>query len=338
MEEKIQGSGGSRHAFDSNPVPAFDSDLGLIFGSYLDLALDIKLGGDLNLIAPGRIGDLNSRPPTLAQRKLRWLTTAIKNAATTSGPIVLSKNYRNFADVCFNRNRNLKHAAEGRRRAGSQQPSSMPCVAFPLAAPNLYFIGQSNSVPPAYRQSTVVSKQFTAVIKSSHHVSPQQIKILESIPREGFAFERSRGDESVIIQPPRGHGRGGFLRGGIRPRVRRARRRRPPGYGYEALSAASDASDGEPEPEPVAEYQPFEVDNSGGGESGEGPSSRGSAKVNFPPGVESEHPRTSATAAYHRRGRSMSAWSDISRSSIRFEERSVHYFVLEFVLHARVRK
>lgn len=50
------------------------------------------------------------------------------------------------------------------------------------------------------------------------------------------------------------------------------------------------------------------------------PSSRASTKVNFPPELE---PRR-ATASY-RRHRSMSAWSDISRSSIRFEERSVLY-------------
>lgn len=92
-----------------------------------------------------------------------------------------------------------------------------------------------------------------------------------------------------------------------------------PGYGYEALSAASDGSDGEPEEAP--EYTAFEMELSGGGESAEGPSSRGSAKVNFPPDVDLER---RATATYHRgRGRSMSAWSDISRSSIRFEERSV---------------
>lgn len=96
-----------------------------------------------------------------------------------------------------------------------------------------------------------------------------------------------------------------------------------PGYGYEALSAASDGSEGEPDEAP--EYAAFEMELSGGGESVEGPSSRGSTKVNFPPEVELERrPTVSAvaTAAYHKgRGRSMSAWSDISRSSIRFEER-----------------
>ncbi|CAH2103585.1 unnamed protein product [Euphydryas editha] len=98
-----------------------------------------------------------------------------------------------------------------------------------------------------------------------------------------------------------------------------------PGYGYEALSAASDGSDQELDEAP--EYAPFEMELSGGGESVEGPSSRGSAKVNFPPDVELERRPTgtfagAAAAAFHRgRGRSMSAWSDISRSSIRFEER-----------------
>lgn len=96
-----------------------------------------------------------------------------------------------------------------------------------------------------------------------------------------------------------------------------------PGYGYEALSAASDGSDGDPDDAP--EYAPFEMEMSGGGESADGPSSRGSNKVNFPPEIEFDRRPTvtlGATAAYHRgRGRSMSAWSDISRSSIRFEER-----------------
>lgn len=98
-----------------------------------------------------------------------------------------------------------------------------------------------------------------------------------------------------------------------------------PGYGYEALSAASDGSEGEHDDGP--EYAAFEMELSGGGESADGPSSRGSTKVNFPPDVQLER-RPTATAAtatgaaYHRgRGRSMSAWSDISRSSIRFEER-----------------
>lgn len=96
-----------------------------------------------------------------------------------------------------------------------------------------------------------------------------------------------------------------------------------PGYGYEALSAASDGSDGDPDDAP--DYAAFEMELSGGGESAEGPSSRGSTKVNFPPEVQLERrpTATAGTAAvYHRgRGRSMSAWSDISRSSIRFEER-----------------
>ncbi|XP_075990844.1 slowpoke 2 isoform X3 [Anticarsia gemmatalis] len=80
---------------------------------------------------------------------------------------------------------------------------------------------------------------------------------------------------------------------------------------------------------------------SGGGESIEGPSSRGSTKVNFPPEVELERrPTVSAvaSAAYHRgRGRSMSAWSDISRSSIRFEERvRVEYYVNENTFKERL--
>lgn len=95
-----------------------------------------------------------------------------------------------------------------------------------------------------------------------------------------------------------------------------------PGYGYEALSAASDGSEPEPEPEEAPDYTAFEMDLSGGGES-----SRCSTKVNFPPELELDTRRSAAAsvAAYHRsRGRSMSAWSDISRSSIRFEERLVH--------------
>nr|XP_053624835.1 potassium channel subfamily T member 2 isoform X11 [Plodia interpunctella] len=79
---------------------------------------------------------------------------------------------------------------------------------------------------------------------------------------------------------------------------------------------------------------------SGGGESAEVPSSRGSTKVNFPPEVELERrPTTTASvAAYHRgRGRSMSAWSDISRSSIRFEERvRVEYYVNENTFKERL--
>lgn len=92
-----------------------------------------------------------------------------------------------------------------------------------------------------------------------------------------------------------------------------------PGYSYEALSAASDGS----EPEEAQEYTALDMEASGGG-----PSPRGSAKVNFPPEVEVDTRRAPA-AAYHRsRGRSMSAWSDISRSSIRFEERSVEVDLL----------
>lgn len=116
-----------------------------------------------------------------------------------------------------------------------------------------------------------------------------------------------------------GGGAAGGAAGGVRP-----------GYGYEALSAASDGSEGEPDEAP--EYAAFEMELSGGGESAEGPSSRGSTKVNFPPEVELERRPTApaiATAAYHRgRGRSMSAWSDISRSSIRFEERLVLTIIL----------
>ncbi|XP_038216273.1 potassium channel subfamily T member 2 isoform X3 [Zerene cesonia] len=78
---------------------------------------------------------------------------------------------------------------------------------------------------------------------------------------------------------------------------------------------------------------------SGGGESAEGPSSRGSAKVNFPPDVELERRATGAFGSVlHRgRGRSMSAWSDISRSSIRFEERvRVEYYVNENTFKERL--
>lgn len=105
-----------------------------------------------------------------------------------------------------------------------------------------------------------------------------------------------------------------------------------PGYGYEALSAASDGSDGEPDEAP--DYAAFEMELSGGGESCEGPSSRGSAKVNFKPNVDVELEQRRGTAIYHRgRGRSMSAWSDISRSSIRFEERYViKYHSTQFLI------
>ncbi|XP_068621412.1 potassium channel subfamily T member 2 [Battus philenor] len=78
---------------------------------------------------------------------------------------------------------------------------------------------------------------------------------------------------------------------------------------------------------------------SGGGESAEGPSSRGSAKVNFPPDVELERrPTGTFTSSFRRgRGRSMSAWSDISRSSIRFEERvRVEYYVNENTFKERL--
>nr|XP_026497612.1 potassium channel subfamily T member 2 isoform X4 [Vanessa tameamea] len=85
------------------------------------------------------------------------------------------------------------------------------------------------------------------------------------------------------------------------------------------------------------------MEMSGGGESADGPSSRGSAKVNFPPDVELERRPTgtfagAAAAAFHRgRGRSMSAWSDISRSSIRFEERvRVEYYVNENTFKERL--
>ncbi|KOB67215.1 Uncharacterized protein OBRU01_20131 [Operophtera brumata] len=107
-----------------------------------------------------------------------------------------------------------------------------------------------------------------------------------------------------------GHGGGGALGGGSAGGGGR------PGYGYEALSAASDGSDGEPDD--VPEYAAFEMELSGGGESVDGPSSRASNKVNFPPEVELERRPTAAavaSAVYHRgRGRSMSAWSDISRT------------------------
>lgn len=93
-----------------------------------------------------------------------------------------------------------------------------------------------------------------------------------------------------------------------------------PGYGYEALSGGSDGSDVEPD---HPQYTAFEVETSGGGESCEAPSSRASAKVNFPPELEAalQQRRAAAAAAAARRPRSMSAWSDVSRSSIRFEER-----------------
>ncbi|VVD05170.1 unnamed protein product [Leptidea sinapis] len=78
-----------------------------------------------------------------------------------------------------------------------------------------------------------------------------------------------------------------------------------PGYGYEALSAASDASD---QAEPDADADDIAE------------SWRGSTRVNFPPHVELEQ-RATGSSLHRSRGRSMSAWSDISRSSIRFEER-----------------
>lgn len=130
-------------------------------------------------------------------------------------------------------------------------------------------------------------------------------------PRLGASTECGRGGGGAPVISGGGGGGGGAA----------AR----PGYGYEALSAASDGSDGEPDEAP--EYAAFDMETSGGGESAEGPSSRASTKVNFPPDVELERRPTAsaiASAAYHRgRGRSMSAWSDISRSSIRFEERLV---------------
>lgn len=112
-----------------------------------------------------------------------------------------------------------------------------------------------------------------------------------------------------------GCGRGGSPGAGDRP-----------GYGYEALSAASDGSEFEPDEAP--DYAAFDTEMSGGAESYDGPSPRGSAKVNFPPEVER---RRSTSASFQRvRGRSMSAWSDISRSSFRFEERSAVFFLLFF--------
>lgn len=129
---------------------------------------------------------------------------------------------------------------------------------------------------------------------------------IEASPRLGGGVEY--GGEGAASNAGRGGGAGGGGR---------------PGYGYEALSAASDGSDGEPET--VPDYAPLEMELSAGGESIDGPSSRASTKVNFPPQVELERRPTApavGSAIYHRsRGRSMSAWSDISRSSIRFEER-----------------
>lgn len=142
-------------------------------------------------------------------------------------------------------------------------------------------------------------------------VKAASLSRIEASPRLAAGVECGRGScgGSAI-----GSGGGGGVGAGGRP-----------GYGYEALSAASDGSDGEPDDAP--EYAAFEMELSAGGESVEGPSSRASTKVNFPPDVELERRPTAAalpSAVYHRgRGRSMSAWSDISRSSIRFEERSV---------------
>ncbi|KAG7312981.1 hypothetical protein JYU34_000053, partial [Plutella xylostella] len=97
-----------------------------------------------------------------------------------------------------------------------------------------------------------------------------------------------------------------------------------PGYGYEALSPASDNSEPDDDMEMSAEAE--------GEAEADQPSSRASTKVNFPPELE---PRR-ATASY-RRHRSMSAWSDISRSSIRFEERvRVEYYVNENTFKERL--
>lgn len=137
-------------------------------------------------------------------------------------------------------------------------------------------------------------------------VKASSLSRIEASPRLAAGSECGRGGASAAV------GGGGGAR---------------PGYGYEALSAASDGSEADHEEGP--EYAAFEMELSGGGESAEGPSSRGSTKVNFPPDVELERrPTTTAlatSATYHRgRVRSMSAWSDISRSSIRFEERYVY--------------
>lgn len=138
-------------------------------------------------------------------------------------------------------------------------------------------------------------------------VKASSLSRIEASPRLAAGSECGRGGANAAVS-------GG---GGARP-----------GYGYEALSAASDGSEGDHDEGP--EYAAFEMEISGGGESAEGPSSRGSIKVNFPPEVELERRPTATTAlatgaTYHRgRGRSMSAWSDISRSSIRFEERYVY--------------
>lgn len=140
--------------------------------------------------------------------------------------------------------------------------------------------------------------------------SLSRIEASSASPRLGVSAECGRGGGGGGGGAPVSGGGGGGAR---------------PGYGYEALSAASDGSDGEPDDAP--EYAAFEMETSAGGESAEGPSSRASTKVNFPPDVELERRPTAsavASATYHKgRGRSMSAWSDISRSSIRFEERSV---------------
>lgn len=153
------------------------------------------------------------------------------------------------------------------------------------------------------RYSNHFSSKNSPLTIRGQSVKAASLSRIEASPRLAASSECGRGAGI----PAAGGG------GGVRP-----------GYGYEALSAASDGSEGEHDDGP--EYAAFEMELSGGRESADGPSSRGSTKVNFPPEVQLERRPTatavSATAAYHRsRGRSMSAWSDISRSSIRFEER-----------------